>query len=79
MMLNFVTPIVLFCSVIPGDSNICDGKTALLKHELDPVTTPMNCLLEGTVDATNYIVAFEKEHPNKKLQYRIVCKTAEKV
>lgn len=78
-MINYITPIIFFCSVVPGEANVCDGKTALITHELDVVTTPMNCLLEGTVDATQYIVSFEKEHPNNKLQYRILCKSAEKV
>lgn len=78
-MINYITPIVFFCSIVSGEANTCDGKTALFKHELDAVTTPMSCLLEGTVDATHYIIEFEKEHPSKKLQYRILCKTSEKV
>lgn len=78
-MINYITPVVFFCSVVSGETNVCDGKTALITHELDPVSTPMNCLLEGTVDATHYITDFEKNHLDIKLQYRILCKASEKV
>lgn len=76
--MNLIFPIVFFCAVVHGQPSRCDGQTALLHHELDAVNTPMSCLLEGTADATNYIVQFEKEHPSKKLEYRILCKSSEK-
>lgn len=72
-MLNVVYPIIFFCIANKG---VCDGHTALIHHELDAVTTPMQCLLDGTADATQYIVQFEKDHPDKKLEYRILCKSS---
>lgn len=78
-MLNYITPIVLICSIVKGEPNVCDGNTALDRQELDAVNTPTQCLVAGTAAATNYIVDYEKEHPNKKLQYRIICKTSDKV
>ena len=77
-MLNFITPVVFFCAVVSGSKTACDGHTSLTHEELTPVSTPMQCLLDGTSYATQYIVEFEKWHLNEKLEYRIVCKSSEK-
>ncbi len=77
-MLNLIFPVVFFCPVIAGAKDTCNGFTSIVHEELPPVSTPMSCLLAGTAFATQYIVEFEKDHPNKKLEYRIVCKSSEK-
>ena len=73
-MIEWFTPVVLFCASIAGEPNICNGSTALDRHELDPVNTPMSCLMNGNMDAAAHITQFEQEHPNKKLEFRILCK-----
>lgn len=77
-MLNLIVPIVYFCAVVPNNKDACNGYTSLMHEELPSVPTPMRCLLDGTAFATQYIVEFEKDHPAKKLEYRIVCKSSEK-
>lgn len=76
-MLNII-PVVLFCAFVPGDINACSATTAVNRHELDPVSTPMECLRVANIDAASYISAFIEKHPNKTLDYRIICKSGEK-
>lgn len=77
-MLNLVVPIIFFCATTPGRKFDCDALNSIYHEELPPVSTPMNCLLDGTAFATQYIVEHEKQHPKEKLEYRIVCKSSEK-
>lgn len=72
-MLDYV-PIILFCSIIGGEPNFCDGTTAIDRHEMNPVSTPTSCLMVASAYAAAHITLFQEEHPNKKLQYRIICK-----
>lgn len=73
-VLNWLTPVVFFCAFNSGENTVCNGQTALYKHELPPSNTPMNCLMDGWVDAAHEITEFHTEHPNKDLEFRVVCK-----
>lgn len=75
--MNYLIPIVFFCTFTPGENQPCDGKTALYNHKLHPVTTPMSCLMEGYVDAAQTAVEWKEEHPNKDIEFRVVCKRTE--
>lgn len=70
-MLEYIIPIVFFCAV---DGSVCDGKTAIDRHELEQVTLPSECLMKATEDAAKYISDFNTQHPNKEMTFRIVCK-----
>jgi hypothetical protein len=70
-MLEYIIPIVLFCTV---DGSVCDGKTAIDRHELEQVVLPSECLMKATIDAAKYISDFKTEHPNGEMTYRIICK-----
>jgi hypothetical protein len=76
--MNSIIPIVLFCAFVPRQDAHCDATTAMFKHELPAVSTPSNCLTDGTQDAAKTISDFTAEHPNKPLEYRILCKGNEK-
>lgn len=71
MLAEYIIPIVLFCAV---DGTVCDGKTAIDRHELEQVVLPSECLMKATIDAAKYISDFNTEHPNKEMTYRIICK-----
>ena len=71
MLTDYLIPILLFCAV---DGTVCDAKTAIDRHELEHVVLPSECLMRATEDAARYISDFNKDHPNKELTYRIICK-----
>ena len=73
-MIEWYIPVVLFCAVVPNEPNVCNGATALDRQELNPVNTPINCMLVGNAAAAAHIALFEQDHPNKKLEFRILCK-----
>ena len=76
-MVSWLTPVVFFCAFIPGENQRCDGHTALYKHELHPVATPMACLMEGYVNAAQTISEWKEEHPNKDIEFRVLCKRSD--
>ena len=85
-MLNYLIPVVLFCIPMQDEQTgefkvsgekVCSGQTKVYEEVLDPVATPTQCLLEGNIKAANYILEFRKEHPNKELDFRIVCKRSD--
>ena len=59
------------------NDKVCDGQTKIYEEVLDPVTTPTKCLLEGNIRAATYLQEWKKEHPNKDLDFRIVCKRSD--
>jgi len=71
MLTEYIIPIILFCAV---DGTVCDGKTALERHELEQVVLPSECLMRGNEDAAKYISDFNTQHPNKEMTFRIICK-----
>lgn len=77
-MLNFIIPVVLFCAIGNVEGAVCDGRTAIDKHTLQPESTPMACLKSGVEDAAKFISEFKESHPNKELEFRILCKSSEK-
>ena len=77
-MLNYLIPIVMYCAIVPGEINNCNGTTKFYSETLDPVPTPSKCLLEGSVHAMQYIGEWHRDHPNKDIEYRIRCENASK-
>ena len=77
-MLNYIIPVVLFCAVGGVEGTTCNATTALDRHTLEPESTPMSCLKSGMEDAAKYISDFRTEHPNKELEFRVICKASEK-
>lgn len=77
-MLNYIMPIVLFCAVGNIEGSTCDARTAIDKHTLQPENTPMACLKSGVEDAAKFISEFQISHPNKEIEFRIICKSSEK-
>ena len=89
-MISLLTPIIFFCSFVQGQTSVCDGKTALWHQELTPVyqmkvvenlppidvpiTNPMLCITAAYMYAIDEVNKFKDEHPNKDLEFRIVCK-----
>lgn len=73
-MLNYIIPIIMFC--IPSES-MCDGQTKFYEEVLDPVMTPSQCLVEGNTHAAQYLAKWREEHPNKDVDFRIVCKRSD--
>lgn len=61
---------------VSGDK-ICSGQTKIYEEVLDPVATPTQCLLDGNLRAAKYIQEFQQEHPNKELDFRVVCKRSD--
>ena len=74
MLNELIIPIVLICAFVPGEINTCSTTTAIDRHELDPVTLPSECLMRGSEDAAKIISEYNKEHPNKQVDFRIICK-----
>ena len=77
-MLNYLIPIVMYCAVVPGEPNNCNGTTKIYSETLDAVATPTKCLLEGSIRAMQYVDDWEKDHPNKHIEYRIRCENPSK-
>jgi hypothetical protein len=77
-MLELLIPIVMYCSVTPGEINNCNGTTKFYDEVLDPVTTPSKCLLEGSIRAMQYVTEWDRDHPNKPIEYRIRCERSSK-
>ena len=85
-MLNYLIPVVMFCIPMQDETTgqftvsgekICSGQTKIYEEVLDPVATPIQCLLEGNLRAATYIQEWNKEHPHKDLDFRIVCKRSD--
>lgn len=92
-MNSFLIPIVFFCAFTPGEPHECNGQTALYKHALSPIiqekvtedgeevtveiNTPLLCLKAGWMDVAKEIQEFQKEHPKKDLEFRVICKRTE--
>ena len=72
-VLNYIVPIVMYCAVVAGETSKCDGTTKIYSETLDAVETPTKCLLEGYIRAAQYIDDWQKDHPNKPLEYRVKC------
>lgn len=72
-MLNYIIPIVMYCAVVPGEHNNCNGTTKIYSETLDAVATPTKCLLEGSIRASQYLDDWLKDHPNKPMEYRVRC------
>ena len=73
-MLTYFTPIVFYCAVVAGDINHkCNATTMFFSETLDPVATPVKCLLEGSIKAMQYMDDWNKDHPNKPIEYRVKC------
>jgi hypothetical protein len=77
-VLNYLLPIVMYCAVIPGEINNCNGTTKIYSETLDAVATPSKCLLEGSIRAMQYVDEWKKDHPNKDIEYRIRCENPAK-
>ena len=77
-MLNYIIPVVLFCAVGDIEGSKCDARTAFDRHSLKEETTPMACLRSGMEDAAKFVADFRTEHPNKEVEFRIICKSSEK-
>ena len=86
-MLNYLIPVVMFCIPMQDDhtgqftastnDKVCSGQTKIFEEVLDPVATPTQCLIDGNVRAATYIQEFQREHPHKELDFRIVCKRSD--
>lgn len=86
-MLNYLIPVVMFCIPMQDEQTgqfsasanekVCSGQTKIYEEVLDPVATPTQCLLDGNLRAAQYILEFQKEHPNKELDFRVVCKRSD--
>jgi hypothetical protein len=89
MSVNILIPVVFFCAFSPEEPHDCNGQTALYKHALSPVqtvevkegmsvevviTNPITCLQAGWIDVSKEMESFKTEHPNKDLEFRVVCK-----
>ena len=74
MLNELIIPIVLVCAFVPGEINNCNATTAIDRHELEPVTLPSECLMRGSEDAAKIITEYNKDHPNKQFDFRIICK-----
>ena len=81
--MNYLIPVVFFC--IFDTHQVCDGHTAIYKHEISPVTvdkdglttvinTPMGCLMAGYQDVAREMDEIKKANPDKDLEFRVVCK-----
>ena len=78
-MLNYFTPIVMYCAIVTGDlSSKCDAVNKFFSETLDPVPTPTKCLLEGSIRAMEFVDLWKKEHQNKPIDYRIRCESSAK-
>jgi hypothetical protein len=64
----------MFC--IP-ESGVCNGQTMFYQEVLDPVNTPSQCLVEANVHAAQYMIKWKEDHPNKDLDYRVMCKRSD--
>lgn len=73
-MLNYIVPIIMFC--IPSDG-VCNGQTKFYEEVLDPVQLPGQCLMDASIRASQYMTKWHDEHPNKDLDYRIICKRSD--
>ena len=73
-MLGYIIPVIMFC--IPSDA-ACTGQTKFYEEVLDPVMTPSQCLVEGATHAAQYLGKWKEEHPNKEVDFRIVCKRSD--
>ena len=86
-MLNYLIPVVMFCIPMQNpetgqfssttNEKVCSGQTKIYEEVLDPVATPAQCLIEGNLRAAKYIQEFQQEHPNKELDFRVVCKRSD--
>jgi hypothetical protein len=73
-MLNYFTPIVMYCAIVAGDiDHKCDGSTKFYSETLDPVPTPTKCLFDGSFKAMEFLDEWNKSHPNKPIEYRVKC------
>ena len=73
-MLNYFTPVIFYCAVVSGDINHkCDATTKFFSETIDSVSTPVKCLLEGSIKAMEYMDEWNREHPNKPIEYRVKC------
>ena len=77
-MLNYLYPIIMYCALVPGEINNCNTTTKFYSETLDPVSTPSQCLLKGSIRAMQYVNDWHKNQPNKEIEYRIRCENASK-
>mgnify|MGYP006279120521 FL=1 len=77
-MLNYLYPIIMYCTVITGEINNCNSATKFYSETLDAVATPSKCLMDGSIRAMQYVDDWKKEHPNKDIEYRIRCENSAK-
>lgn len=86
--MNYLIPVIFFCAFTPGENHACNGQTALWKHDIAPVqhnidgtttviNNPIACLMAGYQEVAKEMAEFSHDHPNKELEFRVLCKRTE--